>query len=594
MFKQSNFIFYMFKEFLSKRSRWQTLAGVVAVLASATSLMLLFSFESGIKQCLETTLFRARPVIYSLILKSQSDDGLFTMDDKALLLKRLNEYSNLVESVSWAGTIYGLDFQRNAMQSFSGAEKPEVWVLPDDSEFFSTNNGVLYLSGHPFASKAVSNSTFSVMANTHCFTRLYDVSDETVRTAIELGDISELPSSVFISFRPIETLPEYKPETIELPLTGIFHLPEDCFPDLIVSEDVGAAHFFNGINSASFDSSYALQLYDADGHPLCSDFRKDGSTYTLGTNVLDKNDFTVLPETREKLLEYEELTKNGLTPYDKAFIMIKPGASSLLSQENDEIDNRVFMNEELARSEVLVSTNLPDNRLFEEMDSRKRGKSLRIHKLLKACKLSGSGRLYVEIQKKGVRWGLEYDSGQRFTAIRDGAFLIVNRPAPWSISKESDTVTEALNRVTKIVDLYSVFSTIVIAVISMFIVLLFSYQHILRKRKDIGVLKSAGVYPTYISAQFGAQILLVCVAGILCGALLAKIILFFCEIYAQELILSLLPRIAGQKTTGFLDLKVIMIAKSALFLLSGAIMGMVLPFFWITGICPVKDLNTNV
>ncbi len=346
-----------------------------------------------------------------------------------------------------------------------------------------------------------------ILVNTSFLEKYYGYKENIIKDIMLGKGHDKLPEHIFIHFTPIPCKPQnFEPGTIKVPISGVFHLPDNIFPHLIFNFDTAGAYFYQ--DRQRWEASYVIQFYDATGknHLL------DQSRITESGKVINMDKIVKLP-LKNNLLKFSLLRENGQTPFRSVLLHTKNYKQQGL---------RSKIKESLQKSKFIFAE-VVNKGIFDDLDN---GKTKKIRELLieKGITLSPTSR--IDIRSKGASWILRDEGNRKSYELNkeEKNKLRVCYESYWIIEIPSSTASQALNRVKGVVDFYTSFIGITIMAICAFSTLLFGIGHVYRKKKDIGLHKSCGMGTWLVGRIFIVQVLIVSLLGFAFGLGLTVII----------------------------------------------------------------------
>ena len=596
-------------------------AGMSTLAIAATiSALTMMVFEAAHRMT-EFAIERTRSVAAGIEFRSEI--GRFEVRDYERLttaLKAMNEVVDREQAAvtSWTPIVSVIEPDELRLVNRSGTHarvaRASLWSIPPDAAFLDTEHGVQYLCGGPFSRKADDerrpcgktqgaqepsasaedsdgwHPRLGVIVNTSYVKKFRELDDKDMDATIKEGGL-EFPE-IFIEARIGPT----QIATLGLEVTGVIH--EAHYPDLLFTEDLARAFF---LRERSIQDCDLLEFRQWEsGTPL-------RIVKPEGARAPTDNTECQFPESKE---QFDYWFSGGGTPYGRVIATVydwkTPGTRRRI---RDELRSLELIGEARRPQELLQVLRMAvEPELRRGTVDLEAAEEMALDAIEEELRPTHPGIALSDAAD--IEWPEMTDLKYRMVDASTGWIIEIVYPegpegratvhiAPsWKGTVQGERLVESLLNVRGIMELYSNAMRALVLLLAGGTALLLAISHVLRKRRDIGVLLANGASPGELFAVYVGEILLMTLVGSAVGLAAAFAIAPWAEAPAYEVIARIAGTALGEsrldETEWQLVLTPITAAKAAALVVAPAFLASIAPVWSAARTEPLSSLDRGI
>ena len=534
----------------NRRLTWDMAVGMSSLAIAAAIGAVTMMVSEASRDVTEEAVDRTQSVA-SVIEFRRSDAERFTPRDYERLttsLRAMSDGEGTVSSWTPIVTVIGRDQLTLSDEGETHEETTNAvfWSVRPDAAFLNPAHGMRYLCGGPFLQTTQETTPqrpcgsgmqssedrpesadrqwpprLGVIVNAKYVRKFKDLRNlhvKEVSARLQAGtvDMDEIYLSAVFGTERIETL--------GLRVTGV--IDEDQYPDLLFTEDLARAYFFRNEELRDCDLLQFRQWED--GKPLRILSRGDGPS--------GNDDEGCESPLIEQLFDYS--FPAGHTPYGTIVATVTHWKTRQARQRiRDtlktpvrvaEVENPHQLLRDLedaadpkARRKTGGGLGAAKHAVLTALlkEVRTRYPDIRLSEIADVSRPKTDDVLTYTINDQVTGWNLDV----QFPKGPEGTAIVEVMPN-WTARIKADRVVDSMLNVRGTLNLYSIAMLILVSVLAGVTALLLAISHVLRKRRDIGVLLSNGASRRTILTIYFGEVLIMTVVGSATGLACAGII----------------------------------------------------------------------
>lgn len=610
-----NILGFIWGDLVNRRVALDVIAGV-ATFAIATAISALsIAFLSSTNEIIDVAM---KPTQTSAgILRVVGGDRQFTVSEFARLRQE-------IDVLQRAGRIAAVspvvdEIEHDVFQLLTRAKSrvrgtTRIWSVPHEAPLLRPEYGATYLVGGPFGGGAESNCgpragaprhrpggfrpRIGVILNKSFAARLYDLNDvqfadRVKQGLIDPGEIDVIDIAVRVgagdSYGPRERV------QVALCVSGI--VDEPTYTDLIFTEDLARAYFLGG---RRLPGRYLAHFDQLNGVPLMG--RESAAAVTSGY---------YWPRTAEGF-DYLGLRNAGREPYGQLILAVRDWTRA---GEREDIRRTLLRSvpiggvqgEDAARlvewARIAASPPAAGRQpAVPQSEARRRLRRLLLDAIrplaadfdladstMQISAVGDERAIEFMVRDRAARASLEisYDPARERASFRLGP--------PWTVeAPDQEDITAALLRLQSVIDTYGAVMFWVVLVLAASAALLLAFSHLLRKRRDIGLLLANGAGRSTVFSIYIGQITLIAVSGWTLGVGLSFVLAPALETAAAETLRRFMESSAEAgffSSSNVLEVHGFVLFQAFTWVVPPALLGALYPVFDATRVDPLSSMG---
>ena len=602
---------FTWRDLVNRRVALNVVAGVLTFAIATAISALSIAFSSSATRVIDAAIEPTRTTAGVLEIRSRFGD--FTVAEFARLREEIGklERTGRIAAVSRVVTVIEDDVFTllNEQGGTLGMQGIRIWSVPYDAPFLDPAYGATYLAGGPFENGpeiALSGDPgefrprLGVILNKSFvmdFLRIetdQQFDDMVADGHVDLKDIESIGIEMTVTAPDSRT----RVETFDIELSVTAIVDEPNYADLIFTEDLARAFFFA---RSRFPGSYAARFDQWDsGQPLTRRSFADSQT-SFFPRTAEAFDYVRLRDREEDNREPYGLLVLTLRDWRREGEREELQQALQLSIPAGEISG-----ERAAQLVAWARRASSPSPLFgrpEEPRSvgRRNLTDLLLNEIRQAVPEFDLDDEDMQIEAVGTGTVNEFrvsDLSARASVevVYDPAVdrVTFELTPPWRVDLLQARLTTALVRLQGVIDAYGIVMFSVVFVLAASAALLLALSHVLRKRRDIGLLLANGASRSTIFCIYIGQMVLMAAGGCILGVALSFLMAPFLESAAADTLRRFLASAAEEgvlESSSVLVLRDHVFYQAFLWVMLPALLGALYPVFGATRLDPLSSLG---